>query len=128
MNSVSKNRFANSDRINSKATYPSPNSRVCTFPRVIRNESTQKIPQRNGNRKEIFGNSKTGIIIIDHAKKDLEKDPLKMGINLGRYAMLMSPFKCHLHPLMQPYLPIHHYAKNFYQKMFDHANGMHEYR
>ncbi|GIY48526.1 hypothetical protein CEXT_497801 [Caerostris extrusa] len=83
MNSVpKKNRFANSHRINSKDTDPSPNSRVCTFPRVIRNESTQRIPQRkrNGNQKEIFGNSKTGIIMIDHAKKDFEKRSRKKKI------------------------------------------------
>ncbi|GIY88214.1 hypothetical protein CDAR_84351 [Caerostris darwini] len=79
MYSIPKNRFANSHRINSKATYPSPNSRVYTFPHVIRNESTQRIPQRkrNGNRKKIFGNSETEIIMNDHAKKDLEKDPVR---------------------------------------------------
>ncbi|GIY03522.1 hypothetical protein CEXT_206991 [Caerostris extrusa] len=78
MNSVPKNRFANSHRINSKALYHSTNSSVYTFPRVIRKEITQRIPQRDRENEMEIGRiyseiPKTGIIMIDHAKKDLEK-------------------------------------------------------
>ncbi|GIY88215.1 hypothetical protein CDAR_84361 [Caerostris darwini] len=74
MNSVPKNRFALIQRLLTPLRIP-----VIIFcPRNSERKRTENSSEkRNGNRKEIFGNSKTGIIMIDHAKKDLEKDPVR---------------------------------------------------